>query len=209
MKKILGVVIIIAVIAVAAMFLMPSKEKQEGTENQVQKEEIVQNGEQSQTTTSNFSAIEKAEDLSKIIDDVYAAQTMEMPLLQTQEIDVTDKDMVSYVTGLENGEDLEYAVASEPMMSSQAYSFVLVKVKEGANAEKVAKEMCDNIDERKWICVTAEKIYATNSGQVVCLIMSNEETATAIYDEFKELAGEVGKEFTRTAEEPELPEDMY
>ena len=183
--KILAIVVVIAIIAFVAIFLLSEK-----------------------APKSNFGEIENAEALSAIINQVYAAQTMEMPMLQTQEIDVTDKDMVSYLTGLENGDNLEYAVASEPMMSSQAYSFVLVKVKDGVNTDEVAQAMCNNIDERKWICVTAEKVYTTSSGNVVCLIMSNEETATSIYETFKELAGTIGQEFKKTAEEPEIQEDM-
>lgn len=189
MKNVLKILAIIAVIAIIVVVAIMAISKN--------------------TPKSNFGEIENAEALSAIIDNVYAAQTMEMPMLQTQVIDVADPDMVSYVTGLENGDNLEYVVASEPLMTSQAYSFVLVKVKEGVNAEEVAKTMCDNIDERKWICVTAEKVYATSSGNVACLIMSNEDTAKPIYEKFKELAGTIGQEFEKTAEEVELPADMY
>ena len=38
--------------------------------------------------------------------------------------------------------------------------------------------------------------------------MSNADTAKTVYDSFKTLAGSVGQEFERTAEQPELPEDM-
>ena len=72
----------------------------------------------------------------------------------------------------------------------------------------MAKTMNENIDTRKWICVTAEKVYTTTSGNVICLVMSNEETAKAVYENFKTLAGTVGEEYERTEEEPELPEDM-
>ena len=90
------------------------------------------------TSGSNLN-IANAEDLSKLVEDIYAGVTLEMPGVMTQAIDVTDKDMVSYVTGLENGDELEYAVVSEPMMSSQAYSMVIAKVKSGASkGEKVA-----------------------------------------------------------------------
>lgn len=214
--KILGVVLVIAIVALAVMFLMPNNKEQLG--NEIEGEEIQQDeqrnpnentDEENKVATVDFKNIEKAEDLSAIIDQINAKQTMEMPMLGTQILDVTDADSVSYVTGLENGDDLEFAVESAPMMSSIAYSVVLVKVKDGVNAEEVAKKMCDNVDERKWICVTAEKILATNSGDVVCLVMSNNDTATAIYDTFKELAGTVGKEFSREAEVPEMPEDMY
>jgi hypothetical protein len=121
----------------------------------------------------------------------------------------TDADLVNSFTGLENGENLEYVVASEPMITSQAYSLVLVKVKDGVSADEVAKTMSENVNQRKWICVTAEKLYATSSGDIACLVMSNEEMAKPVYEKFKTLAGNVNEEYQKTAEEPELPEDMY
>jgi len=156
---------------------------------------------------SNLS-VNRAEDLTVLVDQIYKGVSIEMPMLMTQELDMTDAETVKYFTGLENIDDIEYVVASEPMMSSQAYSLVLVKVKDGVDADAVAKTMNENVDERKWICVTAEKIYSVASGDVVCLVMSNEETAKAVYDSFKTLAGSTGEEFERTAEEPEMPEDM-
>ena len=51
------------------------------------------------------------------------------------------------------------------MMSSQAYSLVLVKVKDGVDANNIAKTMSEKIDTRKWICVSAEKLYATSSNE--------------------------------------------
>ena len=119
----------------------------------------------------------------------------------SQPIDVTDAESVNYMTGLENGNDLEYLVVSEPMMSSQAYSLVLAKVKSGINASKVAETMKNNINTRKWICVTAEKLYATNSGDVVFLVMTRADLAKSVYDSFKTLAGSVGQEFEKTEQQ--------
>lgn len=147
-------------------------------------------------------------DLTTLVDQIYAGVSIEMPMLMTQELDMTDVETVKYFTGLENVDNVEYVVASEPMMTSQAYSLMLVKVKDGADANSVAKTMNENVDERKWICVTAEKIYSVASGDVVCLVMSNADTAKTVFESFKTLAGSVGEEFERTAEEPELPEDM-
>ena len=130
-------------------------------------------------------------------------------MLQTMPVETTDTDMVKMFTGLDSAENIEYIVASEPMMSSQAYSLVLVKVKDDADANAMAKKMNENIDERKWICVTAEKVYTTTSGNIICLVMSNANTAKTVYDSFKTLAGSVGQEYERTAEQPELPEDMF
>ena len=162
---------------------------------------------QDASKTSNLN-INTAEDLTTLVDKIYDGISIEMPMLQTMPLETTEADMVKMFTGLDSAENIEYVVASEPMMSSQAYSLVLVKVKDGADANAMAKTMNENIDERKWICVTAEKIYTATSGNVICLVMSNADTAKTVYDSFKTLAGSVGQEYERTAEQPELPEEM-
>lgn len=156
-----------------------------------------------QKPKTNLPEIKSAEELSALIEETYKLANIELPSLMTQEIDVTDADMVKMITGLENGNNLEYVVVSEPLMSSQAYSYVLVKVKDGVNANEIAKEMSEKVNTRKWVCVSAEKLYATSSGDVAILIMSSEERAKPIYEKFKELAGTIDKEYEKTEEEPE------
>lgn len=158
---------------------------------------------------SNLPEINSAEDLSALVDKVYEGLEIELPMLNTHIVDVTDNMTVQVVTGLEDGNSFEYVVVSEPLMSSQAYSFVLAKVKEGVNSNEIAKTMNEKIDARKWICVSAEKVYTTSSGNVVCLVMSNKDVATTIYNKFKTLAGGIGQEFEKTEQETELPADMY
>lgn len=153
--------------------------------------------------------INSAEDLENLISKVYEGQEDKIPSsVQTQVIDVKDEVMVKLFTGLDNGDDLQYLVVSEPMISSQAYSFVLATVKEGVNANKIAQTIKDQVDYRKWICVSAEKVYTTSSGNIVCLVMSSEEVAKPIYEKFKTLAGAVGQEYEKT-EQIELPPEMY
>lgn len=185
-KIILIAVTIIAIIAAIVIFiLMNSKPK------------------------TNLAPITSAEDLSALVDQIYEGQTIEMPGVMTQVIDTADKDLVKSITGLDSSENLEYVVASEPMMSSQAYSLVLVKVKDGANSDEIAKQMNENIDSRKWICVSAEKVYSTSSADVVCMVMASEEIAKPIYEKFKTLAGNIGAEYEKSEETAELPPDMY
>ena len=158
---------------------------------------------------TNLEPVTSAGDLEALVNKIYEGQGELYSSLMTQALDVTDNELVLYNTGLENGEKLEYLAVSEPMMMSQAYSLVLAKVKDGVDANAVAKEMSENIDTRKWICVSAEKLYATSSGDVVFLIMTNEEMATPIYEKFKILAGNVNEVYEKTEEPAELPEDMY
>lgn len=152
--------------------------------------------------------IGSAEDLSNLVNEIYKGKEESLPKLNTQIVDVSDANVVKSVTGLENGDKFKYLVVSEPMMSSQAYSLVLAQVKDKSEANNIAKMMLDNIDTRKWICVSAEKVYATNSGDVVCLVMSNEEWAKPVYESFKSFAKTVGKEYTKEEEMQDLPDEL-
>ncbi len=185
-KIIITVIIAIAIIAiVSTVILMNSKPK------------------------TNLDPINSADDLVSLIDKIYEGHEDSIPgSLQTQTIDTADATMVKSFTGLDNGDNLQYLVVSEPMISSQAYSFVLLTVKDGVNADEVAETIKNNVDYRKWICVSAEKVYTASSGNVVCLVMSSEEVAKPIYENFKTLAGNIGQEYEKT-EEIELPPEMY
>ena len=188
-KIIIAVVVIIAIIAVVAIFLTK------------------QNSNPNTNSSTNLPEITSQEDLEKLVNQIYENVNQEMYSTITMPIDLSDEASVKSYTGLENGDNLEYAVVSEPMINAQAYSLVLAKVKDGVNANEVAKTMSENINTRKWICVSAEKLYATNSGNVVFLVMTNEEMATAVYNSFKAIAGTVGEEYEKTEQEGELPPD--
>lgn len=167
-----------------------------------------------QVTNNNqetkLGTIASEEDLSKIVDKVYEGLDENLlPKLETVPIIVSDENAVKMLTGLDNGNDLEFAVISQPLMNAQAYSLVLAKVKDNVNANDIAKKMSEQVDVRRWICVEAEKVYATNSGNIVCLVMTDAETAKKVYDSFKNLAGSTEQEYERTAEEIDLPPDMY
>ena len=202
MKKLIIAILVVFVIVGACAFLMNSKEEN----NNVEISNTVNNEKETNNETTALE-INSAEDLSALVDKLYEGKQDLYPSLMTQPIDVTDKDSVSYMTGLESGEELEYLVVSEPMMSSQAYSLILAKVKDGVDADKVAKTMNENVDYRKWICVAAEKIYSTSTDNIVFLVMSSEKMAKPIYDDFKSLVGNIGQEYERVGEISELPVD--
>ncbi len=159
---------------------------------------------------TNLDPVKSGEDLIGLVDKIYSEMSEEeLPMLESQLLDLTNNDTVKYITGLDNGTDFEYVVVSEPLMSSQAYSLVIAKVQSGIDADKVAKEMSEKVDTRKWICVEAEKLYATSSGDIVFLVMTNEGTAKPIFERFKTLAGNVNEVYEKNAAEIELPPEMY
>lgn len=186
--KIITTLVVIAIVIVAIIAVIMLKDKK--------------------GNSTKLGEISSSEDLEKLVEKIYEGKEDTLPNVVTNTIDVTNNDMVKSFTGLENGNDLEYLVVSEPMISSQAYSLVLAKVKDGKNVNEIAKTMSEKVDPRKWICVTAEKLYATNSGDVVVLVMSSEEWAKPVYEAFKDLAGSVGKEYEKTDELGELPDEL-
>jgi len=113
-------------------------------------------------------------------------------------VDLADKTedglwAITYNTGLENGEKLSDIAVYEPMMGSIAFSMVLVRVKDAADAKAVAQQMNDNIDTRKWICAEANEKMVVGYGDVVMLIMLDNAggmSAQSFVDAFKEVCGQ-------------------
>ena len=95
-------------------------------------------------------------------------------------ISCNDADALKMFTGLSSADKISGAAASEAMMGSQAYSLVVVKVKDAKNAETVLEEMVNGIDQRKWICVEADDLSAAAVGDVVVLMMVDSEYADTI-----------------------------
>ena len=154
--------------------------------------------------------IETAEQMKEMFKTIYNKLGEKLPNLETQEISIKDETQVKAYTGLKSNKDIEKIVVSEPLMSSQAYSAVTIKVKSGANIEEIKKEMLENINMSKWICVSAEKMYITNNENTIFMVMSNEDWANPVYNEFKEYVGNnIGKELEKTEEENiNLPPQM-
>lgn len=134
-----------------------------------------------------------------------------LPELETMKVDIKNIDEVTSYTGLKTNNDIESIVVSVPMMTSQAYSVAVVKVKDTANVEKIKQEMLDNIDMRRWICVSAEQLYITNSGNVIFSVMADKDIAKAVYNDFKKYVNNnIGKELEKSNDEEniELPPEM-
>lgn len=162
------------------------------------------------TTNGGTSVkIESGKDMKSMLKSIYSENKDVLPELETEEIDVSNSDLVTSYTGIQSTGNVESLVVLEPLMSSQAYSAVALKVKSNANIETVKEEILNNVDMRKWICVSAEKLYVTNYNNIIFFVMSDEDWATATYNSFKEYVGnKIGKELQKSGEEDiELPEE--
>ena len=154
--------------------------------------------------------LETAKDMKDFFGKIYKKIEEQLPKVDTYIIDVSDAMEVTNYTGLKSNKDVEAIVVSMPFMSAQAYEAVMVKVKDGADIESMKQEMLDNIDMNKWICVSAEKVYVTNSGNVIFMVMSDEDWAKLVYDSFKEqVENKIGKELEKSEDtDYELPPEI-
>ena len=133
-------------------------------------------------------------ELEGVVNSIYENHAAIELMLGTIPVDVANMDDLTYNTGLQSADHLVEAVRSETMMGSQAYSLVLVKVDDAANAQAIADEMYDNIDQRKWICVEAGDKMVATCGDLVMLMMVDVEyaemvTAQSIVDAFQAACG--------------------
>ena len=131
--------------------------------------------------------------LEEILENIYATVKPEFDVI-TMPIDLSDADSVKYFTGLDASDKVEEALVSESALGAQAYSLVLVRVNDAADAAQVAEEMKVGIDPRKWICVGADDLRVAGAGDVVMLIMLSTEyadaiTAEAVVTAFADLCG--------------------
>ena len=130
-----------------------------------------------------------------------------LPDLEVTEINPKDSELVSSYTYLTDPSIITSLVVAEPTMSSQAYLALIFKVKDNVNVEEVKKELLENIDMNRWICVSADVLYITNNGNTIFAVMSFEDWATPVYNEFvKYVDNNVGKTLEKTADDIELPE---
>ena len=119
----------------------------------------------------------------------FMAGPMPVDLADTSE---DGKWALQYYTGLSSADSITDVAVYEPMMGSQAFSLVLVRTAEGADAKAVAQEMKDNIDPRKWICVGADEIMAAGYADTVMFIMLDSQlglSAQTYADAFAQIAG--------------------
>lgn len=190
MKKtviiIISIIAIVAIILVGFLLLKPKNEPQKELK------------------------LQSTEEIQNMLNTIYSTATVELPQLETAVIDVTDNMQVNSFTGLKSNENVEALVVSVPFINSQAYSLAVLKVNENADIVKMKQEMLDNIDMRKWICVSAEKLYITNYENIIFLIMSSEEWAKPVYNEFKNFVeNDIGQELEKSEEtDYKLPPEM-
>ena len=126
--------------------------------------------------------------LEEIMTKVYEKLPEDNRPMMLGNIEVTEENIEYYL----GSSDIEYteALASEPGIGSIAHSVVLVRVKDGADIEKVKTTIKEKVDPRKWLCVGVERedLIVKNKGNLVILIMVEDEaTRTTLEEGFDNL----------------------
>ena len=143
--------------------------------------------------------VETPKNVNDIINTINKNNKNVLPELETIKVDIKNIDEVTSYTGLKTNDGIESIVVSEPLVTAQAYSVAIFRVKDNADVEKIKQEMLDNIDMRRWICVSAEQLYITNSVNVIFSVMADKDVAKAVYNDFKKYVNNnIGKELEKS-----------
>lgn len=152
--------------------------------------------------------LQTAGDIKKMLETIYKNLADELPELTTEEINLKESELVESLTGLKSTDDINTLIVSEPVMGSQALEVAVIKTKEKTDNEAMMQNIKDNVDMSRWICVSAEKLYIVNSGDVIFMVMADSDWAKSIYDEFvKYMDNKVGKTLEKGATLEELPDE--
>lgn len=108
----------------------------------------------------------------------------ELPMMLGN-IEVTSDNIENYVGTSDI--DFKEAIASESAVGSIAHSVVLIRLNDASKANETVKKIEENANPMKWICVGASDVIVKSKGDLVILIMSNEDLAPRLDTNFEGL----------------------
>lgn len=93
---------------------------------------------------------------------------------------IAKDESFAFTAGLSSDEGIAGAVSCAPMMMTDAYSLVIVKL-DGAKAEDVCADFEENLDWLKWVCVAPDKaMIAVKDDMVLCLMATEQVFAGTV-----------------------------
>ena len=108
----------------------------------------------------------------------------ELPMMLGN-VEITDENIENFLGSKDI--DFKEALASESGVGSIAHSVVLIRANEDQDIEELKEAVEESANPAKWICVTAEEVEVENNGDLVILIMTEEEKADIISENFANL----------------------
>ena len=89
--------------------------------------------------SGNKGNVETPIDVNDIINTINKNNKNVLPELETMKVDIKNIDEVPSYTGLKTNAGIESIVVSVPLITAQAYSVAIVKVKDNTDVEKIKK----------------------------------------------------------------------
>lgn len=134
--------------------------------------------------TREMVYIKDAEDISAFFDEVYfyVKQDVLPEQIETIDLDLDDREMVTYNTGLEQWSQIQRIILSESVSDSIAYSALYVQMKAGEACEQTATQMMEHIDPDKWLEASAQKEILVKLGKDIFFVMGSDKVVQAVID---------------------------
>ena len=164
-KKLIIIIAIIAVVVIAAVVLGIVLTKDKPAEDD------------KSALTENVEGT-----LDEIMTKVYAGIPQENLPMALSNMEVNAENVEGFLGTTEVS--FKEAMAREPMMSSVPHSVVLVRLNDAKDASAAVEKIKASVNPRKWICVEASNVVVKSKGDLVILIMSNEDLAPKLEANF-------------------------
>lgn len=164
-----------------------NNEQNDGTNNDENKDDENKDDENKDGENSDSDNVLDGS-LDSILEKIYETAIVSNNFKEYAQTGLIKTEIIAGQSAYHLGTDdieFEAALASEPMMSTSAYTLCLVRAKEGADIEAMKTSIKENVDPMKWICVGVdpENVIVDSIDDVIILIMSNDE-AKPLHDAF-------------------------
>lgn len=198
MKKIIALILVAVMLAALASCgkdpnneSTSSSSSTSATTESTKNEQTTETTESTETTTTSdpVTPPEKKE-LADIISATYEKHPISIGV-STDKIDFehTDEGTIQFISAVKSLDKVSEISISGPMMAPPAYQMVVVRVKDASDAESVAKEMLENANPAKWVCVQAECVRVGVCGDTIMMVMYSVDDANALINAFGEVCG--------------------
>lgn len=109
--------------------------------------------------------------LAEIYADFMGKVKSQLPSLMQQKVPA---DQYEYYIGIDKPDKTTETLVAEPMMGSIPFAITLLRVEGDTDTlNSIAKEIKSKVDPRRWICVSASYVETAVKGNVIILVMDN------------------------------------